>query len=74
MFRCKTLCKIGCNIMSHIIAFLLGVNFATKESYTVVNTNFPFCVSADTVGFIVYVLTLILTPILFLLILFSDEK
>ena len=60
--------------MSHIIAFLLGVNFATNESSTVVNTNFPFCVSADTVGFIVYILTLILTPILFLLILFSDEK
>lgn len=60
--------------MSHIIAFLLGVNFATKESSTAVDTAFPFCVSADTVGFIVYVLTLILTPILFLLILFSDEK
>lgn len=65
---------MGDDVMSHVIAFLLGVNFATKESTTVVNTNFPFCVSADTVGFIVYVLTLILTPILFLLILFSDEK
>lgn len=60
--------------MSHIIAFFIGVSFATKESSTVVDTAFPFCVSADTVGFIVYVLTLILTPILFLLILFSDEK
>ncbi len=60
--------------MSHVIAFLLGVNFATKESSTVVNTNFPFCVSTDDVGFVFYILTLILTPILFLLILFSDEK
>ena len=74
MFRCKTLCKIGGNIMSHIIAFLLGVNFATKESSTVVDNPFPFCVSADDVGFVFYILTLILTPVLFLLILFSDEK
>ena len=60
--------------MSHIIAFFLGVSFATKESAHVVENPFSLYISADTVGFIFYVLTLILTPILFLLILFSDEK
>lgn len=65
---------MGDDVMSHVIAFLLGVNFATKESTTVIDNPFPLYISADTVGFIVYVLTFILTPILFLLILFSDEK
>lgn len=65
---------MGDDVMSHVIAFLLGVNFATKESSPVVDNPFPFCVSADDVGFVFYILTLIITPILFLLILFSDEK
>lgn len=60
--------------MSHVIAFLLGVSFATKESSTVVDNHFSLYISADDVGFVFYILTLILTPILFLLILFSDEK
>ena len=60
--------------MSHVIAFLLGVNFATKESTTVVDNPFPLYISADDVGFVFYVLTIVMTPILFLLILFSDEK
>ena len=65
---------MGDDVMSHIIAFFIGVSFATKESSTVVDNPFSFYISADDVGFVFYVLTLILTPILFLLILFSDEK
>ena len=43
--------------MSHIIAFLLGVNFATNESSTVVNTLFYFLMKnkkKDLTNFIKY--------------------
>lgn len=63
--------------MSHVIAFLLGYHIATQSQpyeQEVVNTNISPLMSADDIGFAFYILTLVMTPILFLLIVFSDDK